>query len=92
VVVAGQAVHTGAPREPHTHVWPQAVVQVVPGEHTSGTEDPEVAAGVPVPEAPEQEEGQVPYLPAPLMWVPLGKVAVEHQAWVTEATGGAHSE
>lgn len=31
------------------------------------------------------------YLPAPLMCVEFGWVWVEHQGWVTVATGGAHS-
>lgn len=81
--VVGQGVHTGDPLELHTQVCPQAVVQVPPGEQVSAWPAGSVAAG--------QEGGQVPYLPAPLTWVPLGKVWVEHQGRVTEATGGAHS-
>lgn len=45
----GQEEHTGDSRGPHTQVWPQAVVQVLPAEQVSPTDPDPVPDPVPVP-------------------------------------------
>jgi len=63
----------GEPVGEQMQLWPQAVVQVEPELQASPcpeTSDPELGVELP----PGQEDGQVPYLPAPLMCVEFGWV------------------